>query len=200
MWAGDRPPEAEKPRNVACMGAILILRSRRLLCISGKASSPSGNGPIPVPGDDSMIDNSPRALRRFRPSRRPGRDVHRPRLSQARRLHRAGLRGLPRQGRPAGGFLAWPIILAELVGGLAILAGFYGRLVLGRAAAGAARRALFVHAPNGWVFNAPNGGWEYPAFLAVAALAHVLIGDGAFAVKPIAGQVSPSAALLPRAA
>jgi putative oxidoreductase len=35
------------------------------------------------------------------------------------------------------------------------------------------------------VFNAPNGGWEYPAFLAVAALAHALIGDGAFAVKSI---------------
>jgi hypothetical protein len=30
--------------------------------------------------------------------------------------------------------------------------------------------ALMVHAPNGWVFNAPNGGWEYPAFLALTAL------------------------------
>ena len=27
------------------------------------------------------------------------------------------------------GFLAWPIILAELVGGIAILVGFYGRYV-----------------------------------------------------------------------
>lgn len=80
-------------------------------------------------------------------------------------------------------FLAWPIILAELLGGLAILTGFYGRYVsilllpvlLG---------ALAVHAPNGWVFNAPNGGWEYPAFLALAALAHGLIGDGALALKP----------------
>jgi putative oxidoreductase len=50
------------------------------------------------------------------------------------------------------------------------------------------------------VFNAPNGGWEYPAFLAVAAVAQALIGDGAFAVKPIqaprlgAGQRVPSAA------
>lgn len=76
--------------------------------------------------------------------------------------------------------LAWPIILAELVGGFAILIGFHGRYVsilllpilLG---------ALAVHAPNGWVFNAPNGGWEYPAFMALAALAHGLIGDGAFA-------------------
>src|ERR671916_616425 len=82
-------------------------------------------------------------------------------------------------------FLAWPIILAELVGGIAILAGFYGRLV-SAALLPVLLGALFVHAPNGWVFNAPNGGWEYPAFLAVAALVHVLIGDGAFALKPVA--------------
>ncbi|SFH98396.1 putative oxidoreductase [Bosea sp. OK403] len=94
----------------------------------------------------------------------------------------AGFAGfLGQVGLPA--FLAWPIMLAELFGGLAILTGFYGRYVsilllpvlLG---------ALMVHAPNGWVFNAPNGGWEYPAFLALAALAHGLIGDGALALKP----------------
>ncbi len=93
----------------------------------------------------------------------------------------AGFAGfLGKVGLPA--FLAWPIILAELLGGLAILVGFYGRhvsllllpILLG---------ALFVHAPNGWVFNAPNGGWEYPAFLALAALAHGLIGDGALALR-----------------
>ena len=44
--------------------------------------------------------------------------------------------------------------------------------------------ALSVHAPNGWLFTAPNGGWEYPAFLALAAFAHVLIGDGALALRP----------------
>ena len=81
-------------------------------------------------------------------------------------------------------FLAWPIILAELVGGLAILAGFYGRLV-SVALLPVLLGALFVHAPNSWVFSAPNGGWEYPAFQAAAALAHALIGDGAFAVKSI---------------
>jgi len=78
-------------------------------------------------------------------------------------------------------FLAWPIILAEFVGGLAILVGFYGRyvsLLLLPVLLG----ALMVHAPNGWVFNAPNGGWEYPAFLALTAFAHSLIGDGALAV------------------
>jgi putative oxidoreductase len=94
-------------------------------------------------------------------------------------------------------FLAWPIILAELIGGLAILTGFYARLVsvvllpvlLG---------ALLVHSPNGWVFNAPNGGWEYPAFLALAAIAHILIGDGALAVRPVFLPTGTAASLRPK--
>ena len=88
------------------------------------------------------------------------------------------------------GFLAWPIMLAELFGGLAILVGFHGRLV-SLALLPVLLGALAIHAPNGWVFNAPNGGWEYPAFLALTAFAHVLIGDGALAVT---GSRSPAAA------
>ncbi|WP_371826971.1 DoxX family protein [Microvirga sp. VF16] len=95
------------------------------------------------------------------------------------------------------GFLAWPIILAELIGGLAILAGFYARIV-SVALLPVLLGAFLVHAPNGWVFNAPNGGWEYPAFLALAAVVHVLIGDGVFAVKPVAFQAAPAASLRPR--
>src|SRR3954454_15712598 len=96
-------------------------------------------------------------------------------------------------------FLAWPIILAELVGGVAILTGFYSRLV-SIALLPVLLGALSVHAPNGWVFNAPNGGWEYPAFLALAAVAHALIGGGAFAARSVgmpglsAEQASPQAA------
>ena len=92
----------------------------------------------------------------------------------------AGFAGfLTQSGLPA--LLAWPIILAEIAGGLALIAGFYGRIasilllpvLLG---------AISIHAPNGWLFTATNGGWEYPAFLGVAALAQALIGDGAFAL------------------
>ena len=79
------------------------------------------------------------------------------------------------------GALAYFTFAAELAGGVLILVGLYGRwasaalvpILLG---------ATWAHAANGWVFTAPNGGWEYPAFLAVAAAAHVLIGDGAFAL------------------
>jgi putative oxidoreductase len=94
---------------------------------------------------------------------------------------------LTQVGFPAS--LAWPIILAELIGGVAILLGFYGRavsVVLLPVLLG----ALLVHAPN--------GGWEYPAFLALAAFAHVLIGDGAFAVKPLTFGLGSAAPLRPR--
>ncbi len=100
-------------------------------------------------------------------------------------------------GYPAA--LAWPTFLAELGGGVAILLGFYGRyasLLLLPVLVG----ATLIHAPNGWLFTAPNGGWEYPAFLAAAAIAHALIGDGALAVRPaglplLSGPVgSPKAA------
>jgi putative oxidoreductase len=94
-------------------------------------------------------------------------------------------------------FLAWPIILAELIGGLAILTGFYARIV-SVALLPVLIGAALIHAPNGWVFNAPNGGWEYPAFLAAAALAHILIGDGAFAIKPVTVSSTPAASLRTR--
>jgi putative oxidoreductase len=86
-------------------------------------------------------------------------------------------------GLPTG--LAWPIVLAELFGGLAILVGFHARLV-SAALLPVLLGALVIHAPNGWLFTAPSGGWEYPAFLALAALSQALIGDGAYALRPTA--------------
>ena len=88
---------------------------------------------------------------------------------------------LGKVGFPA--FLAWPIFLAELIGGVAIIAGFYGRWV-SLALLPVLLGALVVHWPNGWLFNVPNGGWEYPAFLAIAAVTHILAGEGAFALRP----------------
>ncbi len=39
-----------------------------------------------------------------------------------------------------------------------------------------------VHVPNGWVFSAQGGGWEYPLFLIAASGVQALLGGGAFAV------------------
>lgn len=80
------------------------------------------------------------------------------------------------------GWLAYPVFAAELAGGIAILLGIYARqmsLLLIPIMLGAA----WVHLPNGWVFSAPNGGWEYPAFLVLASIAQALIGDGKFTLR-----------------
>lgn len=84
-------------------------------------------------------------------------------------------------GLPGG--LALPLIIAESVGGLLILLGWHGRWV-SLALLPILLGALLVHAGNGWVFSNPNGGWEYPLFLALMSLVHLLLGDGQWAVKP----------------
>jgi len=85
----------------------------------------------------------------------------------------------PSPGLPAG--LAYATFWAELVGGGLLVAGVGTRwvaLALVPILAG----ATWVHAGNGWVFNAQNGGWEYPAFLITASLVQALLGDGRYAL------------------
>jgi putative oxidoreductase len=43
--------------------------------------------------------------------------------------------------------------------------------------------ATWVHSGNGWLFTSTKGGWEYPAFLALAALVQALLGAGALALS-----------------
>lgn len=80
------------------------------------------------------------------------------------------------------GMLAYPVFAAELLGGLALLAGVYARQV-SLALVPVMAAATWVHLPNGWVHTSPNGGWEYPAFLTVASVVLWLLGDGALAVR-----------------
>jgi putative oxidoreductase len=80
------------------------------------------------------------------------------------------------------GFLAYVTIAAELGAGLLLLAGIATRWVA-LATVPILLGAAWVHLPNGWVFSAQGGGWEYPVFLAVAAIVQALLGDGAYAVS-----------------
>lgn len=80
------------------------------------------------------------------------------------------------------GALAYPVFAAELLGGLALLAGAYARQV-SLALTPILLVAAWVHLPNGWVHTSPGGGWEYPVFLAVMSIVHWLLGDGAYSVR-----------------
>ena len=82
------------------------------------------------------------------------------------------------------GWVAYATIAAEALGGAALVLGIQARwaaLLLSPILLG----ALFLaHSANGWLFSAPGGGWEYPAYLFVLSVAQVLLGDGAFALSP----------------
>lgn len=85
-------------------------------------------------------------------------------------------------GLPA--WLAYVTFVAEVVGGVLLILGVQTRwvaLALTPALLGA---IIWVHAANGWVFTAPNGGWEYPAFLLLASVVQFLLGDGSYALVP----------------
>ena len=82
------------------------------------------------------------------------------------------------------GALAYLTFGAEALGGVLLILGVQARwvaLALSPILIGA---LVWVHAANGWVFTAPNGGWEYPAYLFVLCIAQALLGDGAFALVP----------------
>jgi putative oxidoreductase len=82
-------------------------------------------------------------------------------------------------GLPAA--LAYLTFWAELIGGVLLVAGIGTRWVaLGMIPI--LIGATWVHAGNGWVFSAANGGWEYPVFLIVVSVVLALLGDGRYAV------------------
>ena len=85
-------------------------------------------------------------------------------------------------GLPGG--LAYPTFAAELVGGTLLILGVYTRYVA-LALLPVLLGALWVHSGNGWLFTSKNGGWEYPAFLAIAAIVQALLGDGAYALRRV---------------
>jgi putative oxidoreductase len=80
--------------------------------------------------------------------------------------------------------LAWPTFSVELIGGCAILLGWYTRqwsaflLVF-------LTVVVWVKWPVGWLYSNAGGGWEYPLFWLAAQAALVLAGSGAFALQTI---------------
>ncbi|MDP4796889.1 MAG: DoxX family protein [Rhodospirillales bacterium] len=80
------------------------------------------------------------------------------------------------------GALAYVVIAAETLAGLALIIGFQTRLVA-FAMVPLLIGAMMQHVPNGWVFSAKGGGWEYPLGLILASIVQGLLGGGALAIS-----------------
>jgi len=74
------------------------------------------------------------------------------------------------------------VTFAEISGGALLIAGIATRWAA-IALLPVWLGALLVHWNNGWLFTNSKGGWEYPAFLAVASIAQAFLASGAMAVK-----------------
>ena len=86
------------------------------------------------------------------------------------------------------------VIIAELGAGIALITGV-GVRVVSLLALPIMIGATLQHLPNGWIFSAPRGGWEFPAFWTVLLLVQAGLGAGAFALdvnKLLGRQVVPA--------
>lgn len=84
--------------------------------------------------------------------------------------------------------MVWAVVLAmtELLGGLAVLAGFLTRLASVGLACVMAVAVLKVHWSHG--FSAMNGGFEYPFTLLGAALTLLIVGGGRISLGSVLGK------------
>jgi len=88
------------------------------------------------------------------------------------------------------GSLGYAVFAAELIGGVLLIAGVGTRWV-SAALVPVLLGATWAHIGNGWLFSAPKGGWEYPAFLTVATVVQALLGDGAYALANLRAKRLP---------
>lgn len=80
------------------------------------------------------------------------------------------------------GALAYLIILAELLGGIALILGYQTRLVALALVPVMLGTIIFSHGANGFFFSNAGGGWEYPGFWTLALIVQALIGGGTLAL------------------
>lgn len=88
------------------------------------------------------------------------------------------------------GWMVYPVVFAELIGGLMLVLGLKTRWVA-LALTPILFGAAYTHWSNSWVFTASGGGWEYPALLIVLSAVQALLGDGAYALK-LPGHAQPA--------
>ena len=81
------------------------------------------------------------------------------------------------------GWFAYVVFAMEAAGGLMLVLGVQARWVA-LALAPILAGATSAHWGNGWMFGSASGGWEYPIYLTLLAVAQFMLGDGRYALVP----------------
>jgi putative oxidoreductase len=92
-------------------------------------------------------------------------------------------------------WLAYVVFAMEAIGGAMLVLGIQTRWV-SLALAPILVGAVWAHWSNGWMFANAHGGWEYPLYLSLLAVAQAMLGDGAYALMrstPIASSAPATA-------
>lgn len=90
--------------------------------------------------------------------------------------------------------MGYLVIAGEAIGGAMLIAGYKVRLV-SLAFIPLLIGATLQHVPNGWVFSAEGGGFEFPVFWTVALAVQALLGAGAYAIDKV--QLDPAGETVP---
>ncbi len=79
--------------------------------------------------------------------------------------------------------LAYLTMLVEFVVGVALILGVQTRIAALAGVPVLLGAIVTVHAANGFFFTDAKGGWEFPAFWALALITQALLGNGAYAIS-----------------
>jgi putative oxidoreductase len=85
------------------------------------------------------------------------------------------------------GFVGYFTMAAELGGGSLLILGFATTIVALLLVPLMLGTIVMVHGSKGWMFNNPDGGWEYPAFWSVALVVQAMLGSGPYSLGRVLG-------------
>lgn len=80
------------------------------------------------------------------------------------------------------GALAYLVMAAEVLGGIALILGLRTRIVALALVPILLGSIYTPHGAAGFIFSNAGGGWEFPAFWAVTLIVQALLGDGAYSL------------------
>jgi putative oxidoreductase len=85
------------------------------------------------------------------------------------------------------GVVGYLTMAAEIGGGTLLILGVATSLVAIVLVPLVLGTIVMVHGAKGWLFSNEGGGWEYPAFWAVALVVQASLGSGAYSLGPMLG-------------